>query len=198
MKVYALKSTRQKAAVPLPRGDRLILRAAHGSQHNEAGQVTALAAQPVSDPRTHAGPAGNERTGVHERVRRVVVDLLCGHRADDADFIRDPADVRQCAGDRLAGLAEVLKLMLRPEAFQLLLALKLGNRLAVGDRLGHRLAVHLGELRLVVERLKVRRPAGHAEVNHPLGPGREVQRIDHAKRRALSQAAGIQHRAQRE
>ena len=46
------------------------------------------------------------------------------------------------------------------EAVQLL-PLQLGDRLALGERLGHRLAVHLGQLGLVVERLQVRRPAGH-------------------------------------
>ena len=83
-------------------------------------------------------------------MRRIVVDLLRNHRADDADLIRNPADVRQRAGDRLAGLAEFFKLMLRPKAFQFLIALQLRDRLAVGDRPGHRLAVHLGELWLVV------------------------------------------------
>ena len=47
-------------------------------------------------------------------------------------------------------LAELLERVLRPEALELL-ALELRDRLALGERLGHRLAVHLGELRLVVE-----------------------------------------------
>ena len=49
------------------------------------------------------------------------------------------------------------------------LPLQLGDRLALGERLGHRLAVHLGELGLVVERFELRRPAGHAQEDHPLG-----------------------------
>ena len=89
----------------------------------------------------------------------IVVDLLGPHRADDADLVGDAADVREQLADLLPGLAELLEAVLRPEALQLL-ALELGDRLALGERLGHRLAVHLGELRLVVERLEVRRPAG--------------------------------------
>ena len=54
------------------------------------------------------------------------------------------------------------------EALQLL-ALELRDRLALGERLGHRLAVHLGQLRLVVEGLQVRRPAGHGQEDDPLG-----------------------------
>ena len=59
-------------------------------------------------------------------------------------------------------------------------ALELGDRLALGERLRHRLAVHLGQLRLVVERLQVRRPAGHVQVDDALGLRREVERVDDA------------------
>ena len=65
--------------------------------------------------------------------------------------------------------------MLGPETVQLL-ALQLGDRLALGEGLRHRLAVHLAELRLVIKRLEVRRASGHIEMNHPLGPALEVQR----------------------
>ena len=82
--------------------------------------------------------------------------------------------------------------MLRAEALQLL-ALQLGDRLALGERLGHRLAVHLGELRLVVERLQVRRPAGHVQEDDALGLRREVQRIHDA---ALRPLAGFGRRVQ--
>ena len=72
-----------------------------------------------------------------------------------------------------------LKRMLRSKALQLL-ALKLRDRLALGKRLGHRLAVHLGQLGLVVERFQVRRPARHRQKNDPLGSRCNVQRIDDA------------------
>ena len=62
----------------------------------------------------------------------------------------------------------------RPEDLQLL-ALELGDRLALGERLGHRLAVELGELRLVVERLELRRPARHVQEDDALGSRPEVR-----------------------
>ena len=54
----ALEAAGQKAAVPLPRGDRLRLAEPAGrGQHDEAGQVVALAAQAVGRP-TSPSPAG--------------------------------------------------------------------------------------------------------------------------------------------
>ena len=45
-------------------------------KHDEAGQVVGLGPQPVEQPRAHARPALDDRAGVHEGMRRVVVDLL--------------------------------------------------------------------------------------------------------------------------
>ena len=188
--------------MPLARGDRLILSTSIGGQHHVARQVVAAVAQPVQHPRPHARPTGDLCAGVHERMRRVVVDLLRGHRPDDTDVIGNAADMRQCLGDRLAGFAILLKLMLRPKALQRLVALQLRNRLTVGDRLGHPLAVHLGQLRFVVERLEMRRPACHAEMDHPLGLGREMQRVNRPGGcqwgGLLGQATRPQHRGQRQ
>ena len=136
------------------------------------GRSSRLRAQAVEHPRPHAGAAGDDRAGVHERVRRVVIDLLGPHRADDADVVGDAADVREQLADLLAGLAELLEAVLRAEADQLL-ALQLRDLLALGERLRHRLAVHLGELGLVVEGFEVRRAAGLVEEDDALGLGRE-------------------------
>ena len=51
--------------------------------------------------------------------------------------------------------------VLRAKANQLL-PLQLGELLPLGQALGHRLAVHLGELGLVIEGFQMRRAAGHA------------------------------------
>ncbi len=165
--------------MPLPRGDRLVLPApAVGGEDDEAGQVFGLAAQAVGDPRAHARPAGDGRPGVHEGVRRVVVDRLGHHGPDDADLVGDAPDVREELADLLARLAELLERVLRREALERL-PLELRDRHPRRERAGHRLAVHLGELRLVVERLQVRRPAGHAEEDDPFRLRREVRRVDH-------------------
>ena len=87
-------------------------------------------------------------------------------------------------------LAEFLEAVLRAEADQRL-ALQLRDLLALGERFRHGLAVHLGELRLVVEGLQVRRAARLIEEDDALGLGRMMQRIDRAARcraaRAISE-----------
>ena len=174
-KLDALKAAGQKAAVPLPRGDRLRLaELAQRRQHDEARQVVAVAAQAVREPRAHRRPAGDRRAGVHERVGRIVIDGLGVQRADDAHLVGHLAELGKDGGDLLARLAAPLERVLRRQAGELL-ALQLRDRLALGERLGHRLAVHLGQLRLVVERLQVRRPAGHVEIDDALGSRREVR-----------------------
>src|SRR5690348_3557358 len=60
------------------------------------------------------------------------------------------------------------------------LPLKLSDRLPLRNRLGHRLAAELSELRLIVERFQVRRSARHVKKDDPLRPLTEVQRIDDA------------------
>ena len=60
-----------------------------------------------------------------------------------ADVVGDLGEVRQEVADLLAALAVLLELGEVPLQLQLL-ALELGDRLALGERLGHRLAVQLG------------------------------------------------------
>jgi hypothetical protein len=110
-------------------------------------------------------------------VGRVVVDGLGPQRADDANLIGNRAEVREDLADLLARFAVLQELVLRPEALQLL-SLKLRDWLPLGERFGHRLPVHLGQLGLVVERLQVRRPARHRQEDDPPGLGGQVQRMD--------------------
>ena len=71
------------------------------------------------------------------------------------------------AADVLPALAVVLELMLGAEALEIVPAsLQLRDGLPFRDRLGHGLAVHLRQLRLVVESLKMGRTSRHAEVDH--------------------------------
>ena len=46
--------------------------------------------------------------------------------------------------------------------------LQLGDRLPLGERFRHRLAVHLGQRRAVVERFQMRHAAGHVQADDPL------------------------------
>ena len=103
-------------------------------------------------------------------VRRIVIDLLRRHRIDDRDVVGDFRDVGEHVRNHLPRLAAFRKVVLRSETIQRL-PLELGDGLPLGDRFGHRLAVHLGQLRLVIERLDMGRSPGHAEKDDPLGLG---------------------------
>ena len=74
---------------------------------------------------------------------RVVINRLGAQRPDDANIVRDFLDVWKDRRDFLARLTGLHELVLRGEAIQLG-ALELGDWLALGERLRHRLAVHRG------------------------------------------------------
>jgi hypothetical protein len=136
-------------------------------------------------------------------VRRVVVDLLGLHRAHDADVVGDRADLREERRDLLARAAEPRERMLGAEALELLV-LELGDGLALGERLGHGLAVHLRELRLVVEQLEVRGAACLVDVDDALRLRREVQRLHDPRPRlaafllACDERPGVEERREGE
>ena len=177
--MHALKTTLQKPAVPLPRGDRLVLSTADGRHHDEAGKLVGLCSQTVEQPGTHARPAADRRAGIHERVSRVVVNRLGLQRADDAQLIGDRAQVWEDRRCFVAGLAPFFERVLRGEARQLL-ALQLSDRLPLREGIGHRLAAHFDQLRLMVERLQVRHSTGHHEEDHSLCLGLKVRLVDDA------------------
>ena len=181
--LHALKLAGQDAGRPLARGNRLHAAAAAGRDHDhEARQVLRLRSEAVEQPRAEARPARQDRPVVHDLVRRVVVDLLAVHRADDAQLVGHAADVREDLRHLLPGLAVPLERELRREAHQLL-ALQLRQLLPLRERLRHRLAVHRGQLRLVVERLEVRRPAGLVQEDDALGLRGVMQRVDRCRAR---------------
>src|SRR5262245_37856027 len=49
-----------------------------------------------------------------------------------------------------------------------------GEPLAFGEAFWDGLAVQFFQLRLVIEKIELRRPAGHEKIDDVLGPGREV------------------------
>jgi hypothetical protein len=106
-----------------------------------------------------------------------VIDLLGVHRADNAHVVRHAADVREEGANLLARLAEAREVVQTAETFQLL-ALKLRDLLPLRERLGHRLPVHLPQLRLGIEHLQVRRTAGLVEVNDAFDLRGVVQRVN--------------------
>ena len=94
--LHALVARGQEAASPQAVVKRLVGPPAR-EQDDEGRQVLVLAPQAVGDPRPHARPARELRAGLHERDRRVVVDRLGLHRADQADVVGDRGRVRQAA-----------------------------------------------------------------------------------------------------
>src|SRR5262249_51978560 len=67
---------------------------------------------------------------------------------------------------------------------------------ALRERFRHRLAVHLRQLRLGVERLQVRRPAGHVQPDDSLDLWDDVWRIDDAGSGGGFEQRGIEERRQ--
>src|SRR5438128_1740398 len=108
---------------------------------------------------------------------RIVIDLLGVHRTEDANLVRDPANVRKEFRDFLTALTPLLEFTKRAARLQFRV-LQLSQLLAFGERLRERLAVEFLELGLVIETFQMRRPARHAEVNDALGPHRKMGRVD--------------------
>ena len=97
-----------------------------------------------------------------------------------ASVCSDRTDMRKQLANALTGFAKPPERMLWSKALELLLVLQLSNGLAFGVRLGHRLPVHFGQLRFVVQCLQMGRTAGHTQMDDPFRLRGEVKRIDHA------------------
>ena len=175
----SLETARQETGSPLARGNRLVLAAfAKRGEHDEAGQVLRLVAQAVSHPSTHARTPGDLRAGVHEHVRRIVVDGFGGHRTDDAEIVHHRTDVFEQLTNLRAGFSKLPELQLRAVAEQLL-ALQLSELLSLGHAFGHRLAMHLRQLGFGVERFEMRRSPRHREPDDTPDLRRVMRRIHH-------------------
>src|SRR5207249_3781244 len=64
-------------------------------QHDEAGQVAALAAQAVRDPRSHARPALLAVPSMDEEIGIGMLGEVRGHGANDAEVVRTGCDIRK-------------------------------------------------------------------------------------------------------
>ena len=58
-----------------------------GFQHHETGQIRGLTTQSVGGPRSHGGSARKRASGVQKDLSRRMIELVCVHRFDDADFV---------------------------------------------------------------------------------------------------------------
>src|SRR5262249_34844448 len=98
----ALVGGGQEAAVEVVQAAR---RNESAVEDEEAGQVLALAAPAVAEPRAHARPTLNAAAGVQEVVGAGVLGELRHHRADDGQIIGAAGDVREQLADPQAALA---------------------------------------------------------------------------------------------
>ena len=168
--------------MPLPRGDRLPLAIVTRAHHDdEPGEIVGVAAEAVPQPAPRRRPPRHHGAGVHEGVGGIVVDRLGVEALHNRDPVGDPRrDLRKDRADLLAAVSRALERVLGSEALQRL-PLELGDLLPLGEALRHRLAIHGGELRLVVEGVEVGHTAGHVEPDHPLRPRRHMVRPDHPR-----------------
>ena len=93
--LHALIDARQKATGP----DRLAgigIFAATG-QHDEAGQILVIRAQPVIHPRADAWTAFELAAGLEHQLRGRVIELLGPHAFDETEFVNHPTRFGICS-----------------------------------------------------------------------------------------------------
>ena len=146
--VHALIFRRQKSAAPQAREQRLVRidGARLRDQHHERRQILVLAAQPIADPRPHAGPSRLLAAGLDERDRRIVIDRLGVGRLDDGDVVDDLGVMRQQLAEPGAGLAVLREVEERLGDRQRRLARgHAGDALALPDRIRKLGALHASQ-----------------------------------------------------
>ncbi len=191
-------SGRKKSTAPQPRIQRLATRLA--VQHHELRKIAIQAAQAVTDPCSQGWPAGNLIARLNERDRRVVIDGLrpdrvnrgcvIGHRSGfrqqlthPLSAVSIPAEAKHGRGNGKAGLGSG----------------HIRQSLHLTDRLRQIFVGPVDHLRLVVQRVQMRRCSGHEQPDHPLGARREMLVSSLNGRgafRLLTQQTGQRRRAQ--
>ena len=156
---------------------RLVLR----DEHDERGQILVCAAQAIGEPGAHARSTGQLRAGLQKRDRRVVVDRFGEARLHEAKIVGHLGGVRQQLTECRRRLAVLVELEDRPRQRQnRLVARHAGEALPLANALRQILAVLFVEQRLVIEQVKLRRSAGHEQVNNPLRLRRKMRFVENA------------------
>ena len=172
---HALKTRRQEAAAPI---DRAAARPARTAlEHDEAGQIIALAADAVGGPRPHAWPAELAAAGVHEQLCGGVIEQVRGARFHERDVVHDRRGVREEFTHPRAGPAVLFELAPSAEEVGAMTAAHEREAFPFDKRLGNRLAVQFGEFRLVIEQLELARASGHEQINDAPGARLEMGRV---------------------
>ena len=169
--------TGEIAARPEPGPDRLHLLGVRrlGNENDERGEILIERAEAVAGPRSQAGAAVELVAGLHVGDRRLVVDRLGVHAANEAHLVGHARRVGKQFADPHPTLAMLGKLELRRRDREA--GLPRGHRrepLAVADALGEILVEPVVHERLVVVEVHLRRPADHVQIDDVLRLRREV------------------------
>ena len=148
---------------------------AAGKQHDEAGQILILAAQPVRRPAADRCVTQILVARVQQQLGRRVVELVGVHRAQEADLVGHFLEVRQAdpksrhpawptcsngyTGPSSCGMPRMK-----------------ANRLPSRNCCGQSWPCSACELRLVLEQLKLAGGTVHVQINDALRLGSEVRR----------------------
>ena len=152
-------SPRQKCVTPVGQFVARLRARTHG---DEAGQILILGAQAISQPRSHAGTSRLQMPDVHHHHRAGMFRRVGMHRMDKAEIIDQFCHVRKYLTDPSTALTMLPKRIRRWHESHFCVS----QRLAI-DRL-RSLARVFGNFRLIVERVDLRWPARHKQLNHVL------------------------------
>ena len=132
--------------------------------HNKARQVVVLAAQAIRHPSPHGWPTGNPGPRVQEVIGIGVLAELTRHRADHAQLIGHPPEVRKELRNGNARLPVLAELPRRSQRVAVVVELRGCHRHR------KRLAVVIGQTRLRIEGVHLRRPSVLIKEDHAARP----------------------------
>jgi hypothetical protein len=175
----------QETAAPQAIVERLIggIAGALRDHDDEGGQIAILAAETIGEPRPHARPARELSARLKEGDRGIVVDRLGVHRLDEAQPVGDSGRVGEELADPRAAFAVTgERVLARGDRKTGLGRRHSGEPLAAANRIGELGPAEIGQARLPVEEVHLRRCARLEEVDDPFGLGGEVRETGKASR----------------
>ena len=161
-------------------------------EDDEAGQVLALGAEAVVDPRPHARVAGLNRAALHLEQGRAVIVARAVHRADHAQVVGVGGEAREEVGDVDAALT----VLADAERALHCRAVAASHERVFAAIDGDLSAVETIERRLRIEQIDVARAAVHVEEDDALRLRREVRLSGRLGSRFARQQIGEGHHAE--
>jgi len=148
-------------------------------ENDERGEIARFAADSVSDPCAHARPSELAGPGVHEELGGRVIKNVRRTAHHKRDVIDNLAMVRHEFGNPHAALAALLETPARAKEFGFVFERTVheGEAFSFDERIGNALAVQFDKLWFVIEKLELRRAAGHEEKDDVLRARGEMARL---------------------